>query len=127
MRHVLAGKRVVLVDDSIVRGTTTRRIVEELRRAGAAEVHLRIASPPIMWPCFMGIDMATRSELIAAHHTEEDVGQIVGADSLHYLSLPGLRRAMGRPDGEASASPASPASTRSRSPTGIKRGTSLAS
>ncbi|HEX9623751.1 MAG TPA: amidophosphoribosyltransferase [Streptosporangiaceae bacterium] len=100
MRHVLAGKRVVLVDDSIVRGTTTRRIVEELRRAGAAEIHLRIASPPIMWPCFMGIDMATRDELIAAHHTEEGVGQIVGADSLHYLSLPGLRRAMGRPDGD---------------------------
>jgi amidophosphoribosyltransferase len=100
MRHVLAGKRVVLVDDSIVRGTTTRRIVDELRRAGAAEIHLRIASPPIMWPCFMGIDMATRSELIAAHHTEEGIGEIVGADSLHYLSLPGLRRAMGRPDGD---------------------------
>jgi len=100
MRHVLAGKRVVLVDDSIVRGTTTRRIVEELRRAGAVEIHLRIASPPIMWPCFMGIDMATRSELIAAHHSEEDIGEIVGADSLHYLSLPGLRRAMGRPDGD---------------------------
>jgi amidophosphoribosyltransferase len=100
MRHVLAGKRVVLVDDSIVRGTTTRRIVEELRRAGAAEVHLRIASPPIMWPCFMGIDMASRSELIAAHHSEEGIGQIVGADSLHYLSLPGLRQAMGRPDGD---------------------------
>ncbi len=69
------------------------------RRAGAAEIHLRIASPPIMWPCFMGIDMATRSELIAAHHTEEGVGQIVGADSLHYLSLPGLRRAMGGREG----------------------------
>ncbi len=100
MRHVLSGKRVVLVDDSIVRGTTTRRIVEELRRAGAEQVHLRIASPPIMWPCFMGIDMASRSELIAAHNSEEEVGQIVGADSLHYLSLPGLRRAMGRPDGD---------------------------
>ncbi len=100
MRHVLAGKRVVLVDDSIVRGTTTRRIVEELRRAGAAELHLRIASPPIMWPCFMGIDMASRAELIAAHHDEEGVGRIVGADSLHYLSLRGLRRAMGRPEGD---------------------------
>jgi len=100
MRHVLAGKRVVLVDDSIIRGTSTRRIVEELRRSGATEIHLRIASPPVMWPCFMGIDMATRSELIAAHHTEEEVGKIVGADSLHYLSLPGLRRAMGRPDGD---------------------------
>jgi amidophosphoribosyltransferase len=100
MRHVLEGKRVVLVDDSIVRGTTTRRIVEELRRAGAAEIHLRIASPPIMWPCFMGIDMASRSELIAAHRDEEGVRRIVGADSLRYLSLLGLRRAMGRPDGD---------------------------
>jgi amidophosphoribosyltransferase len=100
MRHVLGGKRVVLVDDSIVRGTTTRRIVEALRRAGAAEVHLRIASPPIMWPCFMGIDMATRDELIAAHHDEEGVRQILGADSLHYLSLDGLRRAVGRPGGD---------------------------
>jgi amidophosphoribosyltransferase len=100
MRHVLAGKRLVLVDDSIVRGTTTRRIVEELRRAGAAEIHLRIASPPIMWPCFMGIDMASRKELIAAHHDEEGIRQLLGADSLHYLSLGGLRRAMGRPDGD---------------------------
>ncbi|GAC1496053.1 MAG: hypothetical protein NVS2B11_18240 [Acetobacteraceae bacterium] len=58
MRQVLTGRRVVLVDDSIVRGTTSRRIVEELRRAGASEVHMRIASPPIMWPCFMGIDIA---------------------------------------------------------------------
>lgn len=100
MRHVLAGKRVILVDDSIIRGTSTRRIVEELRRADATEIHLRIASPPVMWPCFMGIDMATRRELIAAHNTEEGVGKLVGADSLHYLSLPGLRRAMGRPDGD---------------------------
>ena len=66
MRHVLEGQRVALVDDSIVRGTTSRRIVDELRRAGAAEVHMRIASPPIMWPCFMGIDIASRNELIAA-------------------------------------------------------------
>ena len=99
MRHVLEGKRVVLVDDSIVRGTTSRRIVEELRRAGASEVHMRIASPPIMWPCFMGIDIASRQELIAAHHTTEEVGDLLGCDSLHYLSIEGLRRAMGRPDG----------------------------
>ena len=100
MRHVLEGKRVVLVDDSIVRGTTSKRIIEELRRAGAAEVHMRIASPPISWPCFMGIDIASRNELIAAHHTEREVGALLGANSLRYLSIPGLRRAMGRPSGD---------------------------
>ena len=100
MRHVLEGKRVVLVDDSIVRGTTSRRIIDELRRAGAREVHMRIASPPIAWPCFMGIDIASRRELIAAENSEAEIGAMLGADSLHYLSLAGLRRAMGRPDGE---------------------------
>ena len=100
MRHVLEGKRVVLVDDSIVRGTTSRRIIDELRRAGASEVHMRIASPPIAWPCFMGIDIASRRELIAAENSEEEIGAMLGADSLRYLSLGGLRRAMGRPDGD---------------------------
>ena len=99
MRHVLEGQRVALVDDSIVRGTTSRRIVDELRRAGAAEVHMRIASPPIMWPCFMGIDIASRNELIAANRSEEEVGRLVGADSLRYLSIAGLRRSMGDPEG----------------------------
>jgi len=99
MRHVLEGRRVVLVDDSIVRGTTSRRIIDELRRAGATEVHMRIASPPIAWPCFMGIDIASRRELIAAGHTEREIGEMLGADSLRYLSLAGLRRAMGKPDG----------------------------
>src|ERR1700682_644140 len=99
MRHVLAGRRGVLVDASIVRGTTSRRIIDELRRAGAAEVHMRIASPPIAWPCFMGIDIASRRELIAAGHTEREIGEMLGADSLRYLSLSGLRRAMGQPDG----------------------------
>ena len=100
MKHVLQGKRVVLVDDSIVRGNTSRRIVEELRRAGALEVHMRIASPPIMWPCFMGIDIASRNELIAAHNSVEEVGRLLETDSLHYLSIDGLRRAMGQPSGE---------------------------
>ena len=100
MRHVLEGKRVVLVDDSIVRGTTSRRIIDELRRAGASQVHMRIASPPISWPCFMGIDIASRRELIAADHTEEEIGALLGADSLKYLSIAGLRRAMGQPDGK---------------------------
>ncbi|HZB97707.1 MAG TPA: amidophosphoribosyltransferase [Candidatus Sulfotelmatobacter sp.] len=99
MRHVLEGKRVVLVDDSIVRGTTSRRIVEELRRAGASEVHMRIASPPIVWPCFMGIDIASRRELVAADTPEEEVGRIIGADSLRYLSMDGLRRAVGDQSG----------------------------
>jgi amidophosphoribosyltransferase len=100
MRHVLEGKRVVLVDDSIVRGNTSRRIIEELRRAGATSVHMRIASPPIAWPCFMGIDIASRRELIAANHTEAEVGSLLGADTLRYLSIAGLRRAMGRPEGD---------------------------
>jgi amidophosphoribosyltransferase len=100
MRHVLEGKRVVLVDDSIVRGTTSRRIVQELRRAGASEVHVRVASPPIVWPCFMGIDIASRGELIAAHHTEPEIAALVGADSLRYLSIGGLKRAVRQQSGE---------------------------
>ena len=100
MRHVLGGKRVIVVDDSIVRGTTSRRLVDEIRRAGANEVHMRIASPPLAWPCFMGIDIASRNELIAAHHDETEIANLVGADSLRYLSIGGLRRAVGRPDGD---------------------------
>jgi len=100
MQHVLSGKRVVLVDDSIVRGTTSRHIISELRRAGALEVHMRIASPPISWPCFMGIDIASRRELIAAENSEEQIGAMLGADSLRYLSIGGLRRAMDQPDGK---------------------------
>ena len=94
MRHVLEGRRVVLVDDSIVRGTTSKRIVEELRRAGATEVHMRVASPPIVWPCFMGIDIASRGELIAAHRDESQIRDIIGADSLQYLSIVGLKSAV---------------------------------
>jgi amidophosphoribosyltransferase len=100
MRHVLEGKRVVLVDDSIVRGTTSRRIVEELRRAGAREVHMRVASPPIVWPCFMGIDIASRNELIAAHRDEEEVCRVIGADTLRYLSIDGLKRAVREQSGK---------------------------
>ena len=94
MRHVLEGKRVVLVDDSIVRGTTSKRIVEELRRAGAKELHMRVASPPIVWPCFMGIDIASRGELIAAHREEWEIRDVIGADSLRYLSIAGLKSAV---------------------------------
>jgi amidophosphoribosyltransferase len=94
LREILRGKRVVLVDDSIVRGTTSRKIVEELRRAGTAEVHMRISSPPIQWPCFMGIDIASRTELIASGRSVEDVQALIGADSLRYLSKQGLLRAV---------------------------------
>ena len=94
LREILDGKRVVLVDDSIVRGTTSRKIVEELRRAGTKSVHMRVSSPPIQWPSFMGIDIATRSELIASGRTVEEVEQLIGADSLKYLSKAGLFRAV---------------------------------
>ncbi len=97
---VIAGKRLVVVDDSIVRGNTTRKIVEMLLQAGATEVHMRICSPPIMWPCYYGIDMADRSELVAAQHSVEEIAALTGADSLAYLSLDGLQRALGRPAGE---------------------------
>ena len=88
---VLEGKRVVLVDDSIVRGTTLIKLVTMLRSAGAREVHLRISSPPTIGPCFYGIDTPTRDELIAHEHTPDEIRQIIGADSLGYLSLEGLR------------------------------------
>ena len=89
-RPVIAGKRVVVVDDSIVRGTTSRKIMKMVRDAGAREVHRRISSPPSRWPCFYGIDTPTRSELIAASHTVEEIGKYVTADSIGYLSLEGL-------------------------------------
>ncbi len=94
LREILRGKRVVLVDDSIVRGTTSRKIVEELRQAGTAEVHMRVSSPPIQWPCFMGIDIASRTELIASGRTVAEVERVIGADSLRYLSKQGLFRAV---------------------------------
>jgi amidophosphoribosyltransferase len=90
LRQVIEGKRVVVVDDSIVRGNTQRAIVRMLREAGAAEVHVLISSPPVMWPCFYGIDFASRSELIAAGLTVEEICATIGADSLGYVSLDGL-------------------------------------
>ncbi|MCL0098903.1 amidophosphoribosyltransferase, partial [Dehalococcoidia bacterium] len=95
--EVLSGKRVVVVDDSIVRGTTTPRIVALLRKAGAREIHLRICAPPIRYPCIFGIDMATRRELIAATRSIPEICQWIGADSLGYLSLDGLIEAVGLP------------------------------
>ena len=91
----IRGKRLVVVDDSIVRGTTTKQIVQALREAGATEVHVRITCPPIQWPCFYGIDMPTRQELIAADLTIEQISAYVGADSLGYLSLDGMVEAAG--------------------------------
>jgi amidophosphoribosyltransferase len=90
LRDVIAGKRVVVVDDSIVRGNTQRAIVGMLREAGAAEVHVRISSPPVAWPCFYGIDFATRAELIAGSLSPEEIRASIGADSLGYVSLDGL-------------------------------------
>jgi amidophosphoribosyltransferase len=97
VRKVVEGKRVVMIDDSIVRGTTSRRIVRLLRDAGAAEVHVRIASPPLKYPCFYGINIQTSKELIAANHSIEEIRQIIGADSLTFLSEEGLIEAIGRP------------------------------
>lgn len=101
VRQVVAGKRVVMIDDSIVRGTTSRHIVQLLREAGAKEVHVRISSPPVRHPCFYGIDTSTREELIAATRSVEEIRRAIGADSLYFLSLEGMLEAIGRPDGEA--------------------------
>jgi len=96
LREVLQGRRVVVVDDSIVRGTTTPRVVEMLQRAGAREVHMRITAPPITHPCFFGVDMASRWELIASQKTVDEIRRHIGADSLGYLSQEGLVKAVGQ-------------------------------
>ena len=94
-REVLAGRRVVVIDDSIVRGTTSRKIVKMVRAAGAREVHMRISSPPIQWPCYYGIDTPTRKELIGSSHDVAEIQRYLGADSLGYLSLEGMLKATG--------------------------------
>ena len=95
IKEALAGKRVVMVDDSIVRGTTTGQVVKRLFDAGAAEVHVRITAPPVQYPCFYGIDMANQEDLVAAKHSIEDIRQMIGATSLGYLSLNGVAKAIG--------------------------------
>jgi amidophosphoribosyltransferase len=97
MPEILRDKRVVLVDDSIVRGTTTPKVINLLRKAGAKEVHMRVCAPPIRYPCFFGVDMASRWELIAARKSVEEVRQFIGADSLGYISMDGLVKAIGLP------------------------------
>jgi amidophosphoribosyltransferase len=96
--EVVAGKRLIVVDDSIVRGNTTRQIVQMLRDAGAAEVHMRVSAPPIKHPCHYGIDMSTREEMIAHERTTAEVARELGCDSLHYLSLQGVYEAIGADD-----------------------------
>jgi len=94
VRRLLEGQRVVLVDDSIVRGTTSRKIVRMVREAGATEVHVRISCPPTVSPCYYGVDTPTKEELIGAQKTVEEIRQFLGADSLGYLSLESLRQAV---------------------------------
>jgi amidophosphoribosyltransferase len=96
VREILRDKRVVLVDDSIVRGTTSKKIVHIIRAAGAREIHVRITSPPIVGPCYYGIDTPTKRELIAASKSVEEIGRFIGADSLHYLSLESLMKSVGQ-------------------------------
>jgi amidophosphoribosyltransferase len=95
IRHVVEGKRVVLIDDSIVRGTTMGPIVKLVREAGAKEIHLRITCPPVMAPCFYGVDMPTYKELIATKKSVEEIRKAVGADSLVYQTMDGLVQAIG--------------------------------
>ena len=102
----LKNKKVLLVDDSIVRGTTSIKIVQMMRDAGALEVHLRISSPPIKYPDFYGIDTPVQELLLAANNTLEEMCQFIGADSLAFLSIDGLYRAMGYSDGRNTENPA---------------------
>ena len=94
LRSVIAGKRLVVIDDSIVRGNTSRQLVDMLRAAGAAEVHLRIVSPKVLWPCFYGIDTDTQDQLIAANMDDERMRSFVGCDSLAFISLEGLHESI---------------------------------
>jgi len=100
VRNLVAGKRVVLVDDSIVRGTTSRKLVRLMREAGAKEVHMRISCPPTISPCYYGVDTPTKEELIASSNSPEEICKYLGADSLGYLSLHGLRQAVNDQNGE---------------------------
>ena len=93
--HVVKGKKIVIIDDSIVRGTTMRQLIEMLREAGAKEVHVRISSPPFLYPCYYGTDVPTSKQLIASHHSSEEVCRSVGADSLEYLKIEDFKSMVG--------------------------------
>ena len=93
VRSTLEGKRIILIDDSIVRGTTSRKIVRMVREAGATEVHMRISCPPTISPCYYGVDTPRKKELIAANKTVEEIREYIGADSLSFLSVEGLKEA----------------------------------
>ncbi len=93
LKEVVKGKSIVLIDDSIVRGTTSRKLIDSLRAAGAKEVHLRVTSPPVKYPCYFGIDTPRRSQLIASNHSVKEIGEIIGADSLKFLSIEGMLKA----------------------------------
>jgi amidophosphoribosyltransferase len=98
VREAIEGKRVILVDDSLVRGTTARSLVKLMKEAGAAEVHLRLSSPEIRWPCFFGIDIPTRDELISNHMLAERIAEYVEADSVRFLDIEKLRSCLDEPD-----------------------------
>ncbi|GAI95591.1 unnamed protein product, partial [marine sediment metagenome] len=95
LRDIIQGKKLVVVDDSIVRGTTSKKIVKMLYNTGAKEVHMRITCPPLLYPCYYGVDMATRKEFIANHKTLEDIREFLKVDSLKYLTMSGLVKAVG--------------------------------
>jgi len=100
IKSTVQGKRMVIVDDSIVRGTTLKKLISMLRKAGAKEVHVRVGSPPVIAPCYYGVDMKTRDQFVAHEHTTEEVRVIIGADSLGYISLEGLIEAVGKPEND---------------------------
>jgi len=104
-KSTVEGKKIILIDDSIVRGTTSVKIVQLMRDSGAKEVHLRIACPPIMFPDFYGIDTPETEQLLAANHSLDDMCTFIGADSLGFLSLDGLYKAMGYPKGRDNENP----------------------
>jgi amidophosphoribosyltransferase len=104
-RALVRGKRIILVDDSVVRGTTSIKIREMILDAGAAEVHFRIASPPTAWPCFYGVDTPQREKLLAANMTTDEMRDHLGVDSINFISLDGLYRAVGQAGGRDAKSP----------------------
>ena len=95
IKSTVSGKRIMIVDDSIVRGTTLKKLIAMLRKAGAKEVHVRVGSPPIIAPCYYGVDMKSRDQFIANRHSVEEIREIIGADSLGYISIEGLIEAIG--------------------------------